>query len=189
MSERRWVRKLQRRAPVRGPWFSEILAGIALSYPDCCYVEIGIEHGVTMAVVTACCAEAHGCDIRDRRSAMPKEATFWHMASDEFFQRYDGRSPHLVFIDGLHTYEQARRDYENAAQILAPEGTIALHDTSPGEMSRATPEQCGDVWRFEGEIPGEKFTFRAFPGLTLVRPPRIFPALGDENHSRGTAAT
>ncbi len=170
MSQRRWVRKLRRRAPVRGPWFSEILAGVALSYPDCCYVEIGVADGVTIAVVAPCCREAHGCDIRDRSTVMPSGVRFWHMASDEFFTRYDGSPPHLFFIDGFHSYEQAKRDYENALSLLAPGGTIALHDTAPGDPSLTGPDKCGEVWKLEAEIQAEKLTLRSFPGLTLVRP-------------------
>jgi hypothetical protein len=166
----RWVRKLRRNAPARGPWYSEVLAGIALGYAGCCYVEIGVENGVCLSVVTPCCAEAHGCDIVDRAHAVPPGARFWHMSSDEFFANYDGSAPDLLFIDGSHAYEQARSDYESAARILAPGGTIALHDTWPGSEADTTPGRCGDVWRLEAELPGEKFTFRIFPGLTLVRP-------------------
>jgi hypothetical protein len=56
-------------------------------------------------------------------------------------------------------------------RILAPGGTIAVHDTWPGDdEAERRPERCGEVWRLEPELPGEKFTFRCFPGLTLVRP-------------------
>jgi hypothetical protein len=159
LRRRRWLAKIRRGGETRGPWYTEVLAGIALSYEDCCYVEIGVEHGVSMTVIAPCCREAHGCDVADRSRAMPRGARFWHMSSDEFFARYGG-----------HTYEQAKRDLENARRILAPGGTIALHDTRPGDEAHATPDQCGEVWRLEAEITGEKFTFPAFPGLTLVRP-------------------
>jgi hypothetical protein len=46
-----------------------------------------------------------------------------------------------------------------------------VHDTWPGDdEAELRPERCGEVWRLEPELPGRKFTFRAFPGLTLVRP-------------------
>jgi hypothetical protein len=169
LRRRRWIAKI-RRGEARGPWYAEVLAGIALSYPDCCYVEIGVEHGVSMTVVAPCCREAHGCDIADRSTAMPRGARFWHMPSDEFFAKYDGSPPSLAFIDGDHSYEQAKRDFENAQRILAPGGILALHDTWPGEEANATPDRCGEVWRLEREITSEKFTFEVFPGLTLVRP-------------------
>jgi predicted O-methyltransferase YrrM len=101
---------------------------------------------------------------------MPPAARFWQMPSDEFFARYDGSPPSLVFVDGGHSYEQARRDYDNAVRILAPGGVVALHDTRPGEDAETAPERCGEVWRVEREITEPKFTFEAFPGLTIVGP-------------------
>ena len=170
-STRRWVRRLRRNAPVRGPWYAEVLAGIALAYKECCYVEIGVENGVSLTVVEPCTAEAHGCDVADCHDVVPPGTRFWHMPSDEFFAHYDGRAPQLIFIDGSHAYEQAKRDYENALRLLAPGGTIALHDTAPGSEEEKAPDRCGDVWRLEAEIPAaQKLTLRAFPGLTLVQP-------------------
>jgi hypothetical protein len=166
---RRWARRLRHVPRLRGPWYAEVLAGIAQSYPQCCYVEIGIEDGVSLAVVSRVSAEVHACDILDRRHAVPRGVRFWHMPSDEFFSRYDGPPPNLVFIDGSHEYEQARRDWEHAKELLAPGGIIALHDTCPRTEEEKAPERCGDVWRLEAEITEPKLTLPAFPGLTLVR--------------------
>jgi len=165
----RWLRRLRGNAPVRGPWYAEVLAGIALGYRDCCYVEIGIEHGVSLAVVAPCAHEVHACDIVSRPGSVPPGVRFWEMPSDEFFASYDGRAPHLIFIDGSHEYEQVRRDYGNARRILAPDGVIALHDTWPGSESEKAPDRCGDVWRLEAEITDPKVMLPVFPGLTLVR--------------------
>jgi hypothetical protein len=147
-----------------------VLGGIALSYPECRYIEIGVEHGISLAVVAGVCAEAHACDIADRSYAIPPGVRFYHMGSDEFFERYEGPEADLIFIDGSHEYEQVCRDYENAKRVLAPGGTVALHDTWPGSEEEKGPDRCGDVWRLENEITDEKFTFKVFPGLTLVRP-------------------
>lgn len=37
----------------------------------------------------------------------------------------------LIFIDGLHTAEQVKKDFENALKILSPNGFIVLHDCNP----------------------------------------------------------
>lgn len=169
-SQRRWIAKVRRAPDRRGPWWTEILAGVAQSYPSCCYVEIGVEHGTSVNVVAMCCGEVHGCDLVDRAAVMPAGARFWRMASDAFFARYDGSAPDLVFIDGGHSYEQARRDYENAVRILAPGGTIALHDTWPESDDETAVDRCGEVWRLRDEITAHKVTFATHPGLTLVRP-------------------
>ncbi|MEJ7891436.1 MAG: class I SAM-dependent methyltransferase [Solirubrobacteraceae bacterium] len=162
--------KVRRGPDQRGPWWTEILAAIAQSYADCCYMEIGVEHGTSVNVVAPCCGEVHGCDVVDRTRVMPAGTRFWHMPSDEFFAAYDGSAPNLVFIDGGHSYEQARRDYDSAVRILAPGGTIALHDTWPESEADKAPDRCGDVWRVRDEITASKVTFATSPGLTVVRP-------------------
>ncbi len=70
----------------------------------------------------------------------------------------------LVFIDGLHTYEQALNDAVNALKVLKPGGVVALHDCNPPHEAAAFPansyedaatakppgwtgEWCGDVWK------------------------------------------
>lgn len=157
------------------PWFSQIVGGTVASIADCCYVEIGVETGQTIRHVALGAKAVHGCDIADCEAAMPAGSTFWHMPSDRFFAEYDGAPADVVFIDGEHTYEQARRDYQGACRILKPGGIVFLHDTSPGSDEFTTPEFCGDVYRLREELeqlPVAGFSWRAFPGLTMIAPPR-----------------
>jgi len=77
--------------------------------------------------------------------------------SDEFFATnkvfYD-----VVFIDGLHTYEQVRRDVINSIKCLNRGGWIALHDMLPRNwieqhippISEST--WTGDVWKLAFEL-------------------------------------
>jgi len=37
----------------------------------------------------------------------------------------------LIFIDGNHTYEATKVDYQNSRRLLAPKGFIAFHNASP----------------------------------------------------------
>ena len=71
--------------------------------------------------------------------------------SDEFFadstQTFD-----CIFIDGLHTYEQVRRDIDNALAALSANGVILLHDCLPRTIGeQAVPREqwvwSGDVWK------------------------------------------
>lgn len=43
-----------------------------------------------------------------------------------------GRSVDLLFIDGDHTYEGARRDFEDYSPYVSEGGVIAFHDIRPG---------------------------------------------------------
>lgn len=51
----------------------------------------------------------------------------------------------FVYIDGHHTYEQAKQDVINYLQIIKPGGFIAGHDCLSEEVMRAVHECLGDV--------------------------------------------
>ena len=55
-----------------------------------------------------------------------------------------------LFIDGDHTYEGVKRDFELYAPLVCPGGIIALHDIVDG-----TPEKVGGVPRFWREIKSQ----------------------------------
>jgi hypothetical protein len=156
-------------------WFSQVIAGTIEALDRPVYVEIGVQSGATIRDVAAAgAAEVHGVDVVNYAELMPPGSIFWHMDSDRFFREYDGAAPDVIFIDGLHTYEQARRDYVNACKVLAEGGVIFLHDTCPGAEENTVPEICGDVYRLREELealPVAGYTWRAFPGLTMVHPP------------------
>ena len=71
--------------------------------------------------------------------------------SDEFFanntERFD-----LIFVDGLHLYEQVLEDIRNSLAALQPGGAIVLHDCLPTNCvaqyrQQSSREWNGDVWR------------------------------------------
>jgi hypothetical protein len=74
----------------------------------------------------------------------------------EFDEQFD-----LIFIDGLHTAEQVKKDFENALKILSPNGFIVLHDCNPEkEEHTIVPRPTerghwnGDVWKFAVAFTG-----------------------------------
>lgn len=86
------------------------------------------------------------------------------MTSDEFFkdnkEKFD-----IVFIDGLHTYEQVRKDFYNSLRFLAKGGTIVFHDMLPASwwqerVPRLSRLWNGTVWKIAYEAKqlfGDKF--------------------------------
>lgn len=61
----------------------------------------------------------------------------------------------LIFIDGLHTAEQVKKDFENSLKVLAPNGFIVLHDCNPEKEEhtivprpKPTGHWNGDVYKF-----------------------------------------
>ena len=77
--------------------------------------------------------------------------------SDEFFATNTGCFD-VVFIDGLHTYEQVRRDVINSIKCLNRGGWIALHDMLPRNWVEqnippiSDSTWTGDVWKLAFEL-------------------------------------
>jgi hypothetical protein len=77
--------------------------------------------------------------------------------SDEFFKD-NTKQFDVVFIDGLHTYAQARKDVINAIKCLKENGWIALHDMLPRDWTEhhipivTRDVWCGDVWKVAFEL-------------------------------------
>ena len=72
----------------------------------------------------------------------------------------------LLHIDGLHTYEAVRHDFENWRAAVRPGGVVLFHDTA------ARHADFG-VWRLWEELareaPGRVFEFRHGYGLGVLR--------------------
>ena len=71
--------------------------------------------------------------------------------SDDFFKENKSNFD-IVFIDGLHTYEQVKKDILNSVNCLLDEGTILVHDCMPDSLGKqAVPrykmQWNGDVWK------------------------------------------
>lgn len=115
---------------------------------DCKYfLEIGTAQGETYRNVVA--------PVRISVDPDPESMATYHMTSDEFFDmtRYVGTpegemSFDVIFIDGLHTAEQAYRDVKNALSVLKPGGVIVMHDCLPTSeaMQRHSETYPGGMW-------------------------------------------
>lgn len=71
--------------------------------------------------------------------------------SDDFFLE-NNKTFDLVFIDGLHTYAQVKKDILNSVKFLKTNGIILVHDCLPDTMSKqAVPryklQWNRDVWK------------------------------------------
>ena len=90
------------------------------------------------------------------RKILHNEQTF-KLTSDQYFSQTQERFD-VIFIDGLHTYSQARKDIINALTILNEGGVIIVHDTNPLSAANAFPVE-NDIDEVlckvqKGEIPG-----------------------------------
>lgn len=86
---------------------------------------------------------------------------YFEKTSDDFFashkQPLSRRKPKVVFVDGLHTYEQSLRDVLNSLLFLEGGGVIVVHDCNPLKEAAGLPAKsiheaiqktaaCATVW-------------------------------------------
>ena len=113
------------------------------------YLEIGYGDGQTFKNVD--------CNYKIGVDPNPHSKCDHITTSDEFFSK-NNETFDIIFIDGLHTYEQVRKDFFNSVTILNNGGIIVLHDCNPTsyEMQRTdvsvSNEWTGDVWKLIVEL-------------------------------------
>jgi hypothetical protein len=163
-----------------GPHYREVLRAIHAELRPATYLEIGVAAGATLALATTADI-AVGVDPvpAPLEHALPPGARVVHETSDAFFQsrtRSDVFGPHpvdLVFIDGLHHFEVALRDFIAAEAWCGRESTIVLHDCVPiaaatAERERRTRFWVGDTWKAAWTLAKKRPDLRI---RTLLAPP------------------
>lgn len=142
-----------------GPGYREVLAGVHAALRPKTYLEIGVDTGATLALAKT--AEiAAGVDPAPPPDAIeiPGTPKYYRMKSDAFFARetvdrvFAGRPVDLAFIDGMHLFEFALRDFANVERWCTPGSTVVMHDCLPpaaiaAERDRKTMFWLGDVWK------------------------------------------
>ena len=112
------------------------------------YLEIGCDQNDVFNSIPVIHSNKIGVD--------PNSGGSHKMTSDDFFKQND-KSFDVIFIDGLHTYEQAQKDVINSLKILNTNGVIFIHDLLPGDKidadrTRYLPGWSGDVWKVAIEL-------------------------------------
>ncbi len=141
-----------------GPPYKDVLARVHRLLRPQTYLEIGVEFGATLALATTATIAAGVDPAPLAPEKCPKGARFYRMTSDEFFVRetvdtvFDGKPVDIAFIDGMHWFEYALRDFANVERWAAPGSTIVLHDclaVTPlaARRERASTFWVGDVWK------------------------------------------
>ena len=141
------------------------------------YLEIGVQRGRCFLKIKAknkiavdpCFQINTTKKIRHLCKNISNRNNVYHeMTSDDFFEmaedRYDKKYFDVIFIDGLHTYGQTKKDVIAGLEFLSDEGVMVLHDCFPPCEAAAYPsnskqeaealnlpgwtgEWCGDVWK------------------------------------------
>ena len=102
------------------------------------YLEIGVSHGITFQAARA--AEKVAVDLQysfDYKAAAAaadsRYVRYHEVASDDYFARIKAPTTKfdVVYIDGLHTFDQTLRDLLNAVACLEDGGVIIIDDILP----------------------------------------------------------
>ena len=102
--------------------------------------------------------------------------------SDNFFKNNSDKFD-IIFIDGLHKYDQVNKDIKNSLKVLNEGGIILLHDCMPKSyfhqaVPRSRMSWNGDVWKniVEARTNPEIDTYTCFAdqgiGIIFNRPNR-----------------
>jgi hypothetical protein len=100
------------------------------------YLEIGVSKGKTFLAVNMPKKTAVDPRFRFDAAAIQTDEVHCHeMTSDEWFLKYaDGETFDIIFLDGLHTFEQTFRDFCNSLLLSHANTVWIIDDTMPGDI-------------------------------------------------------
>jgi hypothetical protein len=113
------------------------------------YLEIGVNQGETFQLIEA--AMRTGVDpkfrfaadgLRNQRTVLNEQTSDAYFATLAPTVKFD-----VIFIDGLHKFEQVVRDFSNAVLHTHDQSVILIDDTRPTDVLSAFPVQT-DTNRF-----------------------------------------
>lgn len=145
-------------AAIGGEHYHAVMARIFELLRPRTYVEIGIFTGRSLQLARPPTL-AIGIDPEPKLPVAPAaNHRIFAETSDEFFARHDLRAEFgglpvdLAFIDGMHHFECALRDFANLERACTRDSTILIHDCYPRDRETAerTAHQTfwsGDIWR------------------------------------------
>ena len=118
------------------------------------YLEIGVRHGRSLALARCPALGIDPAPAVDR--ALEPTTQVVAQSSDDFFdagaREAQGLAPDLLFIDGLHLFEYALRDFMHLERLSRPASLLIIDDIFPNHPAQAERERrtrvwTGDVWK------------------------------------------
>lgn len=141
-----------------GEDYFRVMARIHEHMKPATYLEIGVDQGQSFEIVTPGTV-ALGVDPNPRvRKALKPNQRVFAETSDDFFAQHDviaelgGKTVELAFIDGMHQFEFALRDFINVEKSSSADSVVLIHDVYPIDATSAARERVswfwsGDIWR------------------------------------------
>jgi len=141
-----------------GAYYLEVLSAIHSHLRPRTYLEIGVETGQSIALARPE-TRAIGIDPEPEvKVQLGSRTSIVMTTSDDYFATRNVRADleglpiDLAFIDGMHRFEFALRDFVNIEKHATPLSTVLIHDCYPlnrltAERERQTVFWSGDIWR------------------------------------------
>jgi len=88
---------------------------------------------------------------------------------DLLVKALDGKTIDFLFIDGDHTYEGVKEDYETYSSLVSKNGYIGFHDINDTQRHRDRDVYVGKLWN---ELVGEKTEFNVnadWAGIGVIK--------------------
>ena len=137
-------------------------------FDECRYLEIGCDNNIcfkSIPVINKIGVDPiRGGNVRD--------------TSDNFFKD-NKKIFDVIFIDGLHIYEQCRKDIINSLKVLNKNGFIFLHDLTPRNWAEENVPRLkntlwtGNIWKVALELSKTKgvdfFVINADMGIGVLK--------------------
>ena len=119
----------------------------------CEYLEIGVDNEFVFKAIKSKNINKTGVD--------PVKGGTHRMTSCDFFAKNINKKFDVIFIDGMHTYEQCRLDCINSLKSSGDNSVILIHDMIPANrFEEKTPRKfkiwTGDVWKVAVELSRTK---------------------------------
>ncbi len=133
-------------------WYKTFLPKLHSVLKPRTYVEIGIRHGYSLSLSPK--AKKIAIDPNFSQLDMHFDVTnvtFFQCTSDEFFHKHDlfelfPDGYDLAYIDGMHLFEYALRDFINLERYSNPNSVILVDDVLPRNTYEASRNPTGDSW-------------------------------------------
>ena len=145
----------------------DLIQHIIIKYDYTSYLEIGCDKDQSFSKIK----------INKKTGVDPISGGTIRDTSDNFFKNNKEKFD-IIFIDGLHHYEQVIKDIYNSLKILNDNGHILIHDCLPRTIAhQAVPRYRGswngDVWKSIVELRTkpdlEVFTCEIDYGVGVIR--------------------
>lgn len=162
--------------------YLEVLATLHKTLAPSFYLEIGVRNGHSLKLSQG---SAIGVDPAPNINTEPLKDTtkIFTMTSDDYFADMSRhplpQAPDMAFIDGMHLFECALRDFMHIEQLAQPGTLVVIDDIYPShpaqaERTRRTRVWTGDIWKLHRCLAEERPDLFLLPldtaptGLLLV---------------------